>query len=139
MPRDDVDHAAVATDRERHFRDREPASDLVKPTDRRFVHPRVAAMDHPVEVRALPQHGPVEPRAECGCESPDVAEPDAVEATGLDLHDDRAWDPGQAGRVALAKGPTDPKRTQRGTDPLVVHARRMARGDHHGLMPSINV
>jgi hypothetical protein len=67
------------------------------------MEPSVSAVDHPVQIRALPPDRSVEPCAESSSVLPDITEPDALEPAGLDQDRDVPRDIGSRAQVGLTK------------------------------------
>jgi hypothetical protein len=99
------------------------------------MKPRVTAIEHSIEVRALPQHGSVKAGAKCLGISSDVAESDAIELARLDLDRDTSGDAGCHAHVLLAKPASKPESSKGRARALIVHASRIAPCAHPPLTP----
>jgi hypothetical protein len=109
VPSDDVDHATFSVEGERDLGHGNPTSDGREPPRHRLVKPRVPTIQHSIEPGALPEDRSIESSAKrCGIPS-DVAEADAVEATGLDQDRNIPRDPGADADVLLTLSASEPE------------------------------
>ena len=84
MPREDVDAAALAVDRERDLGNRDPADEAREPTGHRLEERGMVRIQEPVELRAAPAKDEIESDLERPTDRAERAEGDVVEQTPLD-------------------------------------------------------
>jgi hypothetical protein len=108
MEPEDVDHAALAADRERHLRPDHPAIESFKPTRDELVQLGVAAVEQTVEVTGTPSRGEVDPHIDSRRDRPDRVDLDGADVTALQSGDRRLGHAGESRQIGLPQASTDP-------------------------------
>jgi len=125
VPREDVDDAALAVDREGDLRLRGPARKITEEAGHQFVHPGMARAHQATEIAALPPNDRVQSRIKGGRHGPDLAERYATQAALFDPQDDPAGYPGAHREILLASALPRSDRAEGPADALIVHPRSM--------------
>ena len=129
VPRQDVDHAPLAEEREGSFGDHLPA-ERAEACDNNVLESGVLSVEHPKAVVVGCSEADVKPRAACFRESPEVGDLNATDPAGLDVDDHIARDVSSPRQVSLAPALADPERAEDCAGLAVVHRGSMAIAAH---------
>ncbi len=133
VPSKDVDDPAFAVNGEGNLGLDDPAIYRREHPGDRFVHRRVAFVEEPWQVSAIPSDERFEPCPERTGYLTHLPEWHRRGTAMFDAPDDCRRDAGARREVRLPPPFPDPDRPQHGTDPLVIHPRRMTKTAHLGL------
>ena len=128
MPREDIDHAAFAADRERDFGRRDPFRQVAERPRNRFVKPRMSGIEQAIEVAGPPAAEHVDPDVQRGSDCAEAVERERPEMAAFEPGDRRLADAGAHAKVGLAPPAPNADKSDRAAEPLVAHPGSVASG-----------
>jgi len=123
MPREDVDHPALAEDREGHLGRRDPLRQIAERAGDRLVQPRMLGVEQAIEVAGPPAPDDVDANVQRGGDSAKPIEGKGSDVTSLQARDRRLADTRPPGKVDLAPPASDPDAANGTPEALVAHGR----------------
>ena len=120
-PREDVDHAALAIDREAHLGHGDPAGEGRKETRERLMERGVACSEEPVRVSAAPTADEVNTDVERGQDASERPDRQCVQMSPFDEGHEARGNRGGRGEIDLPPTAPLPHRSHECAESLVVH------------------
>ena len=127
MPCKTVDDPTLAVHREGDLRLEDPSRKGDEPDREGLMQRRVACVDEPPEVPAMPADRQVQSRVEGYCDRSNVVDSDPGQSTTFDKLNDGARHDRRDRHLLLRQAASKPDRKETGTDPTIFHHGEDAR------------
>jgi hypothetical protein len=122
VPRQNVDRAALAQDRERHL-DRDIPASFAEQYHRRVDESGVRLIEQPIEAFAAPAQLQIEARTQCTCDSAQDPERNDRNLAALDLRNHPSRYVGQTSEILLSEAASNAKRPKTSAENDIHRAR----------------